>query len=69
MKTALMICSGDPEVVWNGFRLGNLMLERMDDVTIFLNGPAVRYAALATSTFPLAELARVFTLSEGVLLA
>jgi hypothetical protein len=29
----------------------------------------VRYAALATSTFPLVELARVFTLSEGVLLA
>ena len=69
MQTALMLVSGDPEVLWNGFRLGNLMLERMDDVTIFLNGPAVRYAALATSTFPLVELARVFTLSEGVLLA
>ena len=26
MKTALMIVSGDPQVVWNGFRLGNLML-------------------------------------------
>ena len=69
MKTALMIVSGDPQVVWNGFRLGNLMLEQMDDVTIFLNGPAVRYAALASPTYPLGELARLFTLSEGVLLA
>ena len=56
-------------MVWNGFRLGNLMLEQMDDVTIFLNGPAVRYAALASPTYPLGDLARVFTLSEGVLLA
>ena len=26
MQTALMFVSGDPEVLWNGFRLGNLML-------------------------------------------
>jgi uncharacterized protein involved in oxidation of intracellular sulfur len=69
MKTTLMVCSGDPEVMWNAFRMGNLMLEQMDDVTMFLNGPAVRYAALASEQFPLVELAKVFTLSEGVLLA
>jgi uncharacterized protein involved in oxidation of intracellular sulfur len=69
MKAALMVCSGDPEVVWNALRMGNLMLEQMDDVTIFLNGPAVRYAALASAAFPLTELAKLFTLSEGVLLA
>ncbi|MCL2458003.1 MAG: sulfur reduction protein DsrE [Desulfobulbus sp.] len=69
MKTTLMVCSGDPEVVWNAFRMGNLMLEQMDDVTMFLNGPAVRYASLASEQFPLVELAKVFTLSEGVLLA
>ncbi|WP_310598724.1 sulfur reduction protein DsrE [Desulfobulbus sp.] len=69
MKTTLMVCSGDPEVIWNAFRMGNLMLEQMDDVTMFLNGPAVEYAALASERFPLAELAKVFTLSEGVLLA
>ena len=49
MQTALMFVSGDPEVLWNGFRLGNLLLERMDDVTIFLNGPAVRYAIVELS--------------------
>jgi len=64
-----MVCSGDPEVVWNAFRMGNLMLEQMDDVTMFLNGPAVRYTSLASEEFPLVDLAKVFTLSEGVLLA
>ena len=69
MNVGMMICSGEPEVIWNAFRMGNLMLDRMDEVTIFLNGPAVRYQAMATEAFPLAELAKVFTLSEGVLLA
>lgn len=69
MNVGMMICSGELEVIWNAFRMGNLMLERMDEVTIFLNGPAVRYQAMATEAFPLAELAKVFTLSEGVLLA
>jgi len=69
MKATLMVCSGDPEVVWNAFRMGNLMLEQMDDVTMFLNGPSVRYASLTSEHFPLTELAKVFTLSEGVLLA
>ncbi len=69
MNVGMMICSGEPEVIWNALRMGNLMLERMDEVTIFLNGPAVRYQAMATEVFPLAELAKVFTLSEGVLLA
>jgi uncharacterized protein involved in oxidation of intracellular sulfur len=69
MKNTLMVCSGDPEVVWNAFRMGNLMLEQMDDVTVFLNGPSVRYASLASASFPLTELAKLFTLSEGVLLA
>ena len=69
MNATLMVCSGDPEVVWNAFRMGNLMLEQMDDVTMFLNGPAVRYSTMSSDQFPLAELAKVFTLSEGVLLA
>ena len=69
MNATLMVCSGDPEVMWNAFRMGNLMLEQMDEVTMFLNGPSVRYASLASERFPLTELAKVFTLSEGVLLA
>jgi uncharacterized protein involved in oxidation of intracellular sulfur len=69
MKTTLMVCSGEPEVMWNAFRMGNLMLEQMDDVTMFLNGPAVRYGPLSDNEFPIADLAKIFTLSEGVLLA
>ncbi len=69
MNIALIACSDNPEILWNVFRLGNLMLERMDDVTIFLNGPSVGYGSLATEQFPLTELAKLFTLSEGSLLA
>ena len=44
MKMTLMVCSGDPEVVWNGFRMGNLMLEQMDDALEqhFQSQPALR---------------------------
>jgi hypothetical protein len=41
----------------------------MDDVTIFLNGPAVEYEKSDSEYFPLQILAKNFTLSEGVLLA
>ena len=69
MKITIMACSATPEILWNAFRLGNMMLEKMDDVSIFLNGPAVDYASLATEQYPLGELAKIFTLSEGALLA
>ena len=69
MKIALMVCSGNPEVIWNAFRMGNLMLEKMEDVTIFLNGHSVHYASLTSEAYPIGELAKRFTLSEGVLQA
>ncbi len=69
MKITMMICQDTPEVIWNAFRLGNMMLEGMEEVSIFLNGPAVRFEALDSEQFPLKELARVFTLSEGQLFA
>ncbi|BBO67801.1 hypothetical protein DSCA_17310 [Desulfosarcina alkanivorans] len=69
MKVAMVICQDTPEVIWNAFRLGNMMLEGMDDVSIFLNGPSVRYEESDSQQFPLKELARIFTLSEGQLFA
>jgi uncharacterized protein involved in oxidation of intracellular sulfur len=45
------------------------MLEKMDDVTIFLNGPSVNYASLGSKEYPLNDLEKLFTLSEGRLLA
>lgn len=69
MKIAMTICQETPEVIWNAFRLANIMLEEMDDVSIFLNGPAVKYEELDSKQFPLKELAKIFTLSEGELFA
>lgn len=69
MKIGMIVCQETPEVIWNAFRLANMMLEGMEDVTIFLNGPSVKYENLDSSQFPLNELAKLFTLSEGILLA
>jgi uncharacterized protein involved in oxidation of intracellular sulfur len=69
MKVVMVVCSSVPEVIWNAFRLGNMMLEGMEDVSIFLNGPSVEYETLDSEQFPLKELAKIFTLSEGELFA
>ncbi|MBI5556271.1 MAG: sulfur reduction protein DsrE [Deltaproteobacteria bacterium] len=69
MNITLIACSGNPETLWNCFRMGNLMLEQMDDVTIFLNGPSVNYASVSSEKYPINEQAKLFTLSEGVLQA
>lgn len=69
MKVAMIICQESPEVLWNAFRLGNIMLEGMEDVSIFLNGPSVKYEGSDSERFPLRELAKIFTLSEGQLFA
>ena len=69
MKITMMICRDTPEVIWNAFRLGNMMLEGMETVSIFLNGPSVRFETSDSEQFPLKELAKVFTLSEGELFA
>lgn len=69
MDVTLISSSGNPEILWNCFRMGNLMLEQMDEVTIFLNGPSVNYGSLSSDTYPIQDLAKLFTLSEGVLLA
>ena len=69
MQITMIICQDSPEVLWNSFRLANMMLEGMDDVSMFLNGPSVRYEELESERFPLKELAKIFTLSEGELFA
>ncbi len=69
MNIALVACSDNPEILWNCFRLGNLMLEQMDEVTIFLDGPSVNYTTLSSGNYPIHDQAKLFTLSEGVLQA
>ena len=65
----LVVSQNNPEVLWNAFRFGNLLLNEGDEVKIFLNGPAVEYGSLDCEDYPLALLAKTFVLSEGVLLA
>lgn len=69
MNMALIVSSPNPEVLWNAFRLANLSLNEEDEVTIFLNGPAVGFRAHDSERFPLNLLAKTFVLSEGTLLA
>ncbi|MFP4084430.1 MAG: hypothetical protein ACLFP9_05840 [Desulfonatronovibrio sp.] len=69
MNCAMVVSTPDPEVIWNTFRLGNLMLNNDDDVSIFLNGPAVDYTKGDSEQFPIIEQAKIFTLSEGSLTA
>ena len=45
------------------------MLEGMEDVSIFLNGPSVKYEESDSEQFLLRELEKIFTLSEGQLFA
>jgi uncharacterized protein involved in oxidation of intracellular sulfur len=69
VKVLLISCLDIPEVIWNSFRLANMMLEEKEDVTIYLNGPSVRYEEFDSEKFPLKKLAEKFTLSRGNLLA
>lgn len=69
MQVTMIVTQAVPEVIWNAFRLANMMLEGMEEVSIFLNGPSVCYEALDSEQFPLKELAKIFTLSEGQLYA
>ncbi len=69
MNLAMVVSSGQPEVLWNAFRLANLMLNENEEVSIFLNGPAVEFRRGDCAQFPLNTLAKTFVLSEGALLA
>jgi uncharacterized protein involved in oxidation of intracellular sulfur len=53
MQVTMIATQAVPEVLWNCFRLANMMLEGMDDVTIFLNGPSVDYESFDSPRFPL----------------
>ena len=69
MQILIILSSADPEIKWNAVRFGNFLLTEGEEVTIFLNGPAVDLNAGESQTFPIGEQAKLFTLSEGVLAA
>ena len=67
MEILIVLSSPDPEIKWNAVRFGNHLLNQGDEVTIFLNGPATDLLAGDSEQFPVAEQAKLFTLSEGSL--
>ena len=69
MQILLILSSNDPEIKWNAVRFGNFLLTEGEDVTLFLNGPAVDLYAGDSTAFPIAEQAKLFALSDGVLAA
>jgi uncharacterized protein involved in oxidation of intracellular sulfur len=69
MQILIVLSSQDPEIKWNAVRFGNFLLNEGDEVTIFLNGSAVDLLSGDSQQFPIAEQAKLFTLSEGVLAA
>jgi uncharacterized protein involved in oxidation of intracellular sulfur len=69
MQILITLSSNDPEVKWNAVRFGNFLLNEGEDVTLFLNAGAVDLYAGDSETFPIAEQAKMFALSEGVLVA
>jgi uncharacterized protein involved in oxidation of intracellular sulfur len=69
MQILIVLSSTDPEIKWNALRFGNFLLNESDEVTFFLNGGATDLLAGDCETFPIAEQAKLFKLSEGVLAA
>lgn len=51
MKLGIVICSDDPETVWNAFRLGSFALGQGDAVHVFLLGKGVECEPLDTEHF------------------
>lgn len=69
MNFLIVLSNTDPEVKWNAVRFGNFLLNEGEDVTLFLNGEAVNLYAGDSQQYPIAEQAKLFSLSEGVLVA
>ena len=69
MQILIILSSSDPEIKWNAVRFGNFLLNEGEEVSIFLNGPAVDLYAGDGERFPIAEQAKLFALSEGALAA
>ena len=69
MQILIILSSNVPEIKWNAVRFGNFLLNAGEDVTIFLNGPGVDLYQGDSEQFPIAEEAKLFALSDGLLAA
>ena len=69
MKMGIMICSNDPETVWNAFRFGIFALREGDEVKVFLLAKGVECESLDTEKFKVTEQMRSFINNAGKILA
>ncbi|RMF90508.1 MAG: sulfur reduction protein DsrE [Methanobacteriota archaeon] len=65
----IVIYSGDPETVWNAFRLGNFALKEGDQVRVFLLAKGVECESLDSADFPIREQMQAFADGGGEILA
>lgn len=63
MKLGIVICSTDPETVWNAFRLGVFSLKQGDVVRVFLLAKGVECEKLDAGPFRVVEQMRA--LADG----
>jgi uncharacterized protein involved in oxidation of intracellular sulfur len=70
MKLGLVICSNDPETVWNAFRFGHHAIRHAgDEVRVFLLGRGVEAESLDTGAFRVTEQMHQFAAAGGAILA
>jgi len=69
MKLGIVIYSGDPETVWNAFRLGNFALREGDEVKVFLLAKGVECEALEGRGFDITGQMKSFAEGGGRIMA
>lgn len=69
MRLGIMICSNDPETVWNAFRLGVFSRKQGDTVSVFLLGKGVEAASIDADKFDVMGQMRSFSAMGGSILA
>lgn len=69
MKLGIVLNTKDPETAWNALRLGNEVLRRGDEVSLFLTGNGVEIEGIRNDTFDVAGELDKFVEGRGQTLA
>ena len=69
MHVLIILSNKDPEIQWNAIRFGNYLLSQGEEVSVFLNGPAVDLDKGDPRAVNIAEQVKLFTTSDGLLAA
>ncbi|MHB8348208.1 MAG: DsrE family protein [Acidiferrobacterales bacterium] len=68
MKFAVIVCSNDPETVWNALRFATVSSVYENRVTVFLLGKGVEAMSVGTFKYDVQEQAELFRQHGGVIL-